>query len=84
VCSSDLRPRGTVILLENDDKPGVIGSVCTVLGNAKINIGEISWGRKAKGETAMTAINVDDPITPEILQNLTGLAFVRTAKLIYL
>ncbi len=80
----EMRPRGTVILLENDDKPGVIGSVCTVLGNAKINIGEISWGRKAKGETAMTAINVDDPITPEILHNLASLAFVRTAKLIHL
>ena len=80
----EMRPKGNIILLENDDVPGVIGSVCTTLGKAGINIGEISWGRDAKGGRAMTAINADNPVPAAVLADLGKLPHVLSVRLITL
>ena len=80
----EMRPTGNIILLQNDDVPGIIGSVGTLLGKAGINIGEISWGRDAQGGRAMTAINADNPVPAAVLAELGKLPHVLSVRLITL
>ena len=46
----DAYPEGYVLILENDDVPGVIGKVGTRMGQAGINIGQWRYGREAPGK----------------------------------
>ena len=78
----EMRLRGNIILLQNDDIPGIIGAVGTTLGNAGLNIGEISWGRDQQGGRAMTAINIDEEIPEAVIAQLADLKGVRSARLI--
>ena len=80
----EMKPEGSIILLDNKDVPGVIGSVGTLLGEAGVNIGEISWGRDQQGGTAMTATNIDGDVSQEIVDRLAQLPNVLSARLIKL
>ena len=50
---------GTMLLMMNNDQPGVIGAVGTILGRHQINIASFALGRTADG--AVGVVNVDDP-----------------------
>jgi len=80
----EMLPEGNIILLLNRDVPGIIGSVGVTLGEAGLNIGEISWGRHEKGGQAMTAINIDGEVSEEIVEQLGALPNVLSARLIKL
>jgi D-3-phosphoglycerate dehydrogenase len=49
---------GTMIIIANDDQPGVIGEVGTILGRHKINIANFALGRGDDG--AVGVVNVDE------------------------
>jgi D-3-phosphoglycerate dehydrogenase len=49
---------GTMLVLANDDRPGVIGEVGTILGRHHINIANFALGRGAAG--AVGVVNVDE------------------------
>jgi len=73
-------PKGHMILLWNEDKPGVLGGITTYLGNNNINIGRLYLGRKEIGGTAIALIQVDTPLTPEIIAGLERLPKVISAR----
>ena len=50
---------GTLILIKNEDQPGVIGEVGTILGKAGVNIANFALGRGKGG--AVGAVNIDVP-----------------------
>jgi len=77
-------PEGNLIVLENRDVPGIIGAVGTLLGNRAINIGQMTWGRRTSDNMAMTIINVDNIVSPEVLQEVAALPNVMSARLIRL
>ena len=57
---------GTLVILANEDRPGVIGDVGTILGRHGINIANFALGRSAAG--AVGVVNVDeDPKRPRAL-----------------
>jgi D-3-phosphoglycerate dehydrogenase len=66
--------------LENQDVPGVIGNVGTFLGEKRINIGGYQLGRNEPGGTAISLINVDNPIKSEILAQLSKLPNITSAR----
>lgn len=78
----DAYPEGNMIVIENRDVPGIIGSVGTLLGNHNINIAQMTWGRTDHSEEAMTVINVDQEVPPEILQKISELPNIMSARLI--
>lgn len=78
----DVLPEGNLIVIENRDVPGIIGSVGTVLGKHKINIGQMTWGRTAPHQDAITVINVDQEISKQILDELMSLPDIISARLI--
>ena len=80
----DLDPSGTVLVFENEDRPGVIGAVGTILGAVGCNIGQFSLGRHKEDSIAIAALNLDGPTTPEILTALRGVANMRWVRQIVL
>ncbi|MEX0908647.1 MAG: NAD(P)-dependent oxidoreductase, partial [Gemmatimonadaceae bacterium] len=78
----DVQPRGTLLILSNEDVPGVIGRVGTVLGEARINIAEYHQARLAQGGDALAAVSVDGAVGEEVRERLLGIPGVRTATVV--
>jgi len=78
----DVTPRQTLIVLTNNDVPGVIGRVGTLLGDASVNIAEYHQARLAQGGEALAAISVDGGAGPDIRRRLLELPDVMTATVI--
>ncbi|HMI55807.1 MAG TPA: phosphoglycerate dehydrogenase, partial [Gemmatimonadaceae bacterium] len=53
----DIQPRDTLLILTNNDVPGVIGRVGTLLGEAGVNIAEYHQARLAQGGQALAAVS---------------------------
>ena len=78
----DVPPRKILIVLTNNDVPGVIGRVGTLLGEAKINIAAYHQSRVAQGGKALAAISVDDPVPEQVRQRLLKLPDVLSATVV--
>lgn len=70
----DAVPRGTMLVITNDDKPGVVGEVGTILGKNGVNIAEMTLGRKDEGTYALTVINVDGEIPSKVIEEIKNLS----------
>jgi D-3-phosphoglycerate dehydrogenase/(S)-sulfolactate dehydrogenase len=77
-------PEGDLILCENDDAPGVVGRIGTVLGGAGVNIARIFLSRDAELGSAFSLINVDSAPEPSVLGQLRAVEHVRTVRSIQL
>ena len=66
-------PEGHMLVIKNEDKPGLIGALGTLLAEAKINIAGMSNGRDRPGGTAITVVNVDSPVPAEVLERVRRL-----------
>ena len=78
----DVPPRKILIVLTNNDVPGVIGRVGTALGEARINIAAYHQSRVAQGGRALAAISVDDPVPESVRQRLLHLPDVLSATVV--
>ncbi|MFL6593052.1 MAG: phosphoglycerate dehydrogenase [Luteimonas sp.] len=68
----DFDPQSHVLLMRNEDRPGIIGLVGSHLGAAGVNIVNFSLGAKGDGE-ALAAITVDRPVPEAQLVALRGI-----------
>jgi D-3-phosphoglycerate dehydrogenase len=64
---------GRLLLLRNDDVPGMVGRVGTLLGDAGVNIANMTLSRSAAGGNAMMAFALDDNLPAPILATLSTL-----------
>src|SRR6202011_476641 len=55
----EARPVGVLLLLENNDVPGIVGQIGTVLGDHRVNIANMSLSRDHAGGEALTVLNLD-------------------------
>lgn len=78
----EVRPEGTILFYSNEDRPGMLAAVGNVLSEAGINIGALALGRKGRGEVALTAISVDDPISADVRDQIAGLDGVGAVKVV--
>ncbi|MBI4358787.1 MAG: phosphoglycerate dehydrogenase [Candidatus Omnitrophica bacterium] len=80
----DATPKGFVLVIHNEDKPGVVGGVGTILGKNKVNIAEMTLGRVTKGKKtfAMTVINTDQTVPAKVLKELKAFRPIIDAKVI--
>lgn len=70
-----------MLYVNNDDKPGFIGSLGTLLGKAKINIAYFHLGRDETHSEAIALVEVDQPVPAEVLAEISKLPSVRQVKL---
>jgi D-3-phosphoglycerate dehydrogenase len=73
---------GFLLLFRNEDVPGVIGRVGTLLGKHKINIANFALGRVQGSDEAIGIVSVDQKVPAEVLGELRGITAVRQARLI--
>jgi D-3-phosphoglycerate dehydrogenase / 2-oxoglutarate reductase len=66
----DIVPEKHTLFIRNEDRPGMIGKIGTVLGEHGINIGNMAVGRGEPGSRAVMAITVDAPIPDEVVDTL--------------
>jgi len=80
----DANPTGFVLVLCNNDVPGVIGKVGTLLGAHHVNIGEWRYGRDKPGGRAVSFINLDSPPSSAAMESLRQLPQITDARLVKL
>jgi D-3-phosphoglycerate dehydrogenase / 2-oxoglutarate reductase len=80
----DLPPHGTMIVLRNQDVPGVIGRVGTALGEREMNIADYRQSRAAPGGKAMAVVTVDGEVGADTLAALREIPEVRDARMVRL
>jgi D-3-phosphoglycerate dehydrogenase len=80
----EIIPEGTVIVVYNNDKPGVIGNVGSLMARYSINIAWMHFGRETVGGMAITVVAVDTPVTDEQMEELRALPNILSARQIYL
>jgi D-3-phosphoglycerate dehydrogenase len=79
----DIAPRDTLVILTNNDVPGVIGRVGTLLGDAGVNIAEYHQARLARGGEALAAVSVDGTVAPAVREALLGLPDISSATIVH-
>jgi D-3-phosphoglycerate dehydrogenase len=75
---------GTLLLLNNKDRPGIVGYLGTLLGKHKVNIANMSLTRDTAGGLALTVLNLDSAPPPAMLEELqkdTDISNVKVVKL---
>jgi D-3-phosphoglycerate dehydrogenase len=78
----DLRAEGEVILLEYTDRPGVMGRVGTLLGEAAINIEAAQISQTTDRSDAIMLLRVDRPVDPGVLGPIGSAIGAATTRLI--
>jgi D-3-phosphoglycerate dehydrogenase len=80
----NLVPEGRFLISRHEDRPGVIGHIGTILGEADVNIGSMQVGRDAPRQRAMMFVSVDDAVGEEVLERLREVANVADLRYVEL
>jgi len=83
-CEVEIAPQGNLIFIQNEDRPGVIAAIGSILAEASINIGDFRLGRREDTSNAVALVQVDTPPDEQViskLANLPHIIMVRYAEL---
>ncbi len=67
---TDIPPSEYMLVVKNDDRPGVIGNVATILGNANINISNMDVGKTEQPGSALMLIATSSPVPDDMVAEL--------------
>ncbi len=74
----ELVPEGHLALIHNQDKPGAIGSIGTMLGKYNVNISRMQVGQDLEGENNIIFLRTDTPIPDEAVEKIRALPLIET------
>lgn len=77
-------PEGYILLVNNYDKPGVIGNIGAALGSRSINIATMQFGRDRMGGNAISLLHLDAPLPPGMLGEILRLPNIISVRQIQL
>ncbi len=77
-------PEGNILVIHNNDRPGVVGNVGTLLGKNQVNISRMQLGLVKGKEEAVALYNVDQPASASLVQELLKLPNILSVKQIKL
>src|SRR5712691_4705697 len=80
----EARPHGVVLVLENTDRPGMVGRIGTLLGNHGVNIATMSLSRNQAGGTALTVLNLDTAPSEALLTKIRASEDIHSAHVVQL
>ena len=75
---------GILLLLNNKDRPGIVGHLGTLLAKHKINIASMSLSRDTVGGLALTVLSLDSVPSPSLLEELQKDADISNVKVVKL
>ena len=73
-----------VRMVRNEDTPGIVGRVGTILGAQGVNIARMGLGRKPGSGRAIMLIEVDSEVPPALLADLAKAPGIREARFLRL
>jgi D-3-phosphoglycerate dehydrogenase / 2-oxoglutarate reductase len=76
--------QGTQIIIKNNDQPGVIGAVGTVLGRHGVNIANFALGRGAEGAIGVVTVDETNGISSDVRAELAAIPAVRSVEVVRL
>ncbi len=80
----EARPHGVILVLENTDRPGMVGRIGTLLGDHGVNIATMSLSRNQAGGTALTVLNLDTAPGEALLAAISVSEDIHSAQVIEL
>ena len=83
-CNVEAIPNGHILVLQNEDRPGIIGFIGQVLGEDGVNIAGMNLTRKKDNSLAVSLINIDSCIPDETLEKLRAHQYIVAANQIAL
>ena len=81
---TEIVPFGVVLLLENKDRPGIVGYLGTLLGRHNVNIASMSLSRDTAGGHALTVLNLDSVPSADVLSELQKDPDIRNVNVVKL
>lgn len=76
----EFKPVGQLLHIINEDVPGVVGKVGTILAEAGVNIAEYNLARNASGGMAMSIVTIDTPLDVRVLDALRFFKAIKDVK----
>jgi D-3-phosphoglycerate dehydrogenase len=73
-----------MLVMINDDRPGMIGSVGTLLGAEGVNIANMNVSRNTRGEPAVMVLTVDSVLSAASLEHLRAEPGIQSARFVSL
>ncbi len=73
-------PEGDMLVLMNNDKPGVIGGIGMLMGENGINIARMQFGRETQGGRAMSVVSIDSTVPSAVMEKIKKLQNVLSVK----
>jgi len=80
----EARPHGVILVLENTDRPGMVGRIGSLLGDHGVNIATMSLSRNQAGGRALTVLNLDTAPDEELLKEICASSDIHSAQVIQL
>jgi len=80
----EIVPEGELLLIYNNDKPGVIGNIGNIMGKNNINIARMHFGRESAGGIAISVVSLDAKPGPDVIDQLKALPNILSIKQISL
>jgi len=80
----EIVPEGVLLMMNNKDRPGIVGHLGTLIGKHRVNIASMSLSRDEAGGQALTVLNLDSVPPPELLAEIQkdpDISNVRVVKL---
>jgi D-3-phosphoglycerate dehydrogenase len=82
--SVEIPPAASMLVVHNDDRPGMIGLVGVALGGAGVSISSMSVGPDQRTKTALMVLSTEQPTPPEVIESLRDTQGIQDIHLITL
>ncbi|MBN2506959.1 MAG: phosphoglycerate dehydrogenase [Verrucomicrobia bacterium] len=76
----EIVPEGVLLLLNNKDRPGIVGHLGTLMAKHAVNIASMSLHRDSAGGQALTVLNLDTPPTAALLAEVQADPDIRNVR----
>ena len=76
----DVPPSSHMLVVRNNDTPGMIGRVGTILGEAGVNIADMDVGKNPEGEAALMVLSTYSPVPDEVVARLRAVDGILEAQ----
>jgi len=76
----EMDPRGHILLVFNDDQPGVVGKIGSILGGRGVNIADMVLSRKQAEAKALMGVRLDRAPPDDALAEIRGLDYVNDVR----
>ncbi len=80
----EAKPEGVLLVIENRDRPGIVGHLGTLMGKHGVNIAGMSLSRNEEGGQALTILNLDEAPGEALVKELLAEEDIRSAQVVEL